>query len=83
MELTAQEELAARVIGIETMKYLRQEEVLKKIILATDSEALRALEKIRCILEDEALDDPQRFRQIEAVVNVLETSGIGTVCHDW
>ena len=75
MELTAQEELAAQAIGLETMRHLKQEE--------TESKAMRALEGIRCILNDDALDDRECYQRIAAILTALEESGIFTTRHDW
>lgn len=83
MELSLQEELAARAIGTEAVKYLCQEETLQKITAEVNSQALRTLEKIREILNDDSLSDPECFHRIEAVVNALESSGIDTTRHDW
>ena len=42
-ELTAQEDLAAEAIGLEVMRYLKQEETVKRIAAETESRAMRAL----------------------------------------
>lgn len=40
-----------------------------------DSVSYCALNQIRAILRNDALSDPECFRQIEAIVNVLEQLG--------
>lgn len=83
MELTAQEELAAQAIGLEAMRHLKQEETVKRIAAETESKAMRALEGIRCILNDDALDDMECYQRIAAILAALEESGIFTTRHDW
>ena len=82
-ELTAQEDLAAEAIGLEVMRYLKQEETVKRIVAATESRAMRALEKIRRILNDDSLEDPECFQRIEAILTALEDHGVFTTRHDW
>lgn len=82
-ELTAQEELAAQAIGLEAMRYLKQEETVKRIAAETNSRAMRALEGIRRILNDDSLEDPECFQRIESILTALEDYGIFTTRHDW
>lgn len=82
-KLTAQEELAAEAIGLEVMRYLKQEETVKRIAAETESKAMRALEGIRRILNDDALDDTECFQRIESILTALEDCGIFTTRHDW
>lgn len=82
-ELTAQEELAAEAIGLEAMRYLKQEETVRRIAEATQSRAMRALEGIRLILNDDSLEDPECFQRIESILTALEDVGIFTTRHDW
>lgn len=82
-ELTAQEELAAEAIGLEVMRYLKQEETVKKIAAETESKAMRALEGIRRILNDDGLEDPECFQRIKSILSALEDAGIFTTRHDW
>lgn len=83
MELTAQEELAAQAIGLEAMRYLKDGEPIRKIAAETESRAMRALEGIRRILNDDNLDDPECFQRIESILSTLEDAGIFTTRHDW
>jgi len=82
MELLCYEQLAAQVIGLEVMKYLKETGNLKELEQKTESKALRALEEIRCILDDGSLDDRECFHQIEAIVSSLEANGVHTTRHD-
>ena len=83
MDLTVQEEFAAQAIGQEAMRHLKQEETVKRIAAETESKAMRALEGIRRILNDDALDDPECFQRIASILTALEESGIFTTRHDW
>lgn len=82
-ELTAQEELAAEAIGLEVMRYLKREETVKRIVAEADSKAMRALEGIRRILNDDSLEDPECFQRIESILTALEDYGVFTNRHDW
>jgi len=83
MKLSCCEELAAQVIGLEVLKYLKDAEILKGLELKTESKALQILEEIRHILDDNSLDDAECFKRIEAIVKVMEANGIQTTRHDW
>lgn len=83
MEFTTREKLAAEAIGLEVMRYLKQEETVKRIAAETESRALRALEGIRRILNDDALEDPECFQRIESILAALEEAGISTARHDF
>lgn len=83
IQWTAQEELAAQAIGLEAMRYLKQEETVKRIAAEADSKAMRALEGIRQILNDDSLDDPECFQRIQSILAALEDAGIFTTRHDW
>lgn len=56
MEFSVQDELYARAIGWKVLDYLRREhpgEAAKEV----EGDALRVLEKIQTILDDDTLDD--------------------------
>lgn len=82
-ELTAREELAAEAIGMEAMRYLKQEETIQRIIRETDKKAVELLEEIRRVLNDDSLEDPECFYRIDAIVTALGDHGIYTHRHDW
>lgn len=49
-----------------------------------ESQAVKALSQIQAVLRDDTLDDPECFHRIEAIVSLLEDSGMD--CgnrHDW
>lgn len=83
VELTAQEELAVKAIGLEVMRYLKQEETIQKVARETEKRAIEVLEEIRRILNDDSLEDPECFQRIEAILTVLEEAGLFTTRHDW
>lgn len=84
MEIRVEDELYARSLGWEVLQFLKREEhQLLALRQETDSEALRILEKIRCILDDETLSDPECFERIELIVKTFYANGIGTSRHDW
>jgi len=83
MELSCYEALAAQAIGHEVLKYLEGAESVKGLALKTESKALQILEEIRRVLDDRSLDDSECFHRIEAIVKVMEESGIHTTRHDW
>ena len=65
-------------------KYTQKEIEDKEFIDFLKSECYLALEKIRSILQDEALDDCDCFERIEEIVLAFE--GIGSSCgcrHDF
>jgi len=82
MELTIQEEFAAQAIGAEALKYLKQVWTPDALALRAEDQALKALEEIRRVLDDEALEDPECFRRIQAILSVLEKNDIYTTRHD-
>ena len=47
----------------------------KSLKEALDSECYNALEKIKRIVEDDSLDDPECFMKIEEIVRTLEALG--------
>ncbi len=46
-------------------------------------EAVELLEKIRAILDDDSLSDPECFHRIDAMVDSFQTAGVPTARHDW
>ena len=82
MEFSIQDELYARAIGWEVLNYLKREhpgEVAQKI----EGDALRVLEKIQMILNDDDLDDSDCFKRIELIVKTFCANGLSTNRHDW
>lgn len=83
MELTAQEELAAKAIGLEAMRYLKQTETIRKIARETEKHAIETLEEIRRVLNDDSVDDPECFQRIEAIICAMESGGLHINRHDF
>jgi len=83
MELSIEEEFAARAIGKEALKYLKQTWTPERLHREAESRAVKALEEIRRVLNDDVLDDPECFQRIEAILNAMESNGIYSTRHDW
>lgn len=83
MEYQVHEELIASAIGTLVMQHLRGETIPKEIAEAMESKAVRTLEEIRRILNDDGVEDPECFRRIEAIVCAMEDGGIHTNRHDF
>ena len=82
MTFSIQDELYARAIGWQGLEYLRREhpgEVAEKL----EGDALRILDKIQKILDDETLNDPECFEKIELIVKTFYANGLSTNRHDW
>jgi len=74
--------LYEKAIGQKVMEFvkgLKAEEIRSQ----ADTEAMRALSKIAEILDEDGADDPECFRRIEEIIEVLRDSGIVTRRHDW
>jgi len=82
MELTIEEEFAARAIGTEALNYLKQTWTPQTLAMKAENRALKVLEDIRRVLDDDALDDPECFHQIQAILSVLEDNDIYSTRHD-
>lgn len=50
---------------------------------AIESRAVTLISQIQTILDDEALDDPQCFQRIEAIVERFHEAGLSTTRHDF
>lgn len=84
MSLSIAEELYVQSLGWEVLRFLKREEGdLLRLYRETDSEALRVLEEIQHVLNDDTLDDPDCFQRIEAIVKAFHTHDISTSRHDW
>lgn len=82
MEFSVQDELYARAIGWKVLDYLRREhpgEAAKEV----EGDALRVLEKIQTILDDDTLDDSDCFERIDLIVKTFYAYGLSTNRHDW
>lgn len=82
MEISICDELYARSIGWSIMMWLKEEhpEVLPRDV---ECDAIHVLEKIKTILDDNTLDDPDCYKRIDRVVRTFYANGLGTTRHDW
>ena len=81
MNLSVSDELYARAIGWKMLQWLRREH---SVVLPRQAEgdAVRVLEKIKTVLNDDPLSDPDCFRQIERIVETFSAYGLRTSRHD-
>lgn len=79
---TVPEVLYAKAIGKQILDFMGSGEA-QKFTEQANSEAALILEKIRMILDDPSLDDPECFQKIEAIVDTFHDAGISTARHDW
>ena len=79
-----EDELYARALGWDILDLLRRD---KEHFLALrqelNSDAVRVLEEIKCIINDDTIEDPDCFQRIEHIINALDAHGILTTRHDW
>jgi len=82
MEFTIEEEFAAQAIGAEVLKHLKQTWTPQMLVQEAENRAVKVLEDILRVLDNDALDDPECFRRIQAILNVLEENDIYSTRHD-
>lgn len=82
MELPIEDELLARAVGWEIIRYMKREDLLERRTRELECDAMRVLETIRCILNNSALSDPECFQQIDRIVQAFYAYGIYTNRHD-
>lgn len=84
MTLSLEDELYVQTLGWEVLKYLKaNDEHLLELRKETGGEALRILEEIQRVLDDDTLDDPECFERIERIVKIFHANNISTGRHDW
>lgn len=84
MSIPIAEELYVQSLGWEVLRYLKREEgALLNLYREVDSKALRVLEDIQRVLNDDTLDDPDCFNRIEAIVKTFFAHEVSTSRHDW
>ena len=84
MSIPIAEELYVQSLGWEVLRYLKREEgALLNLYREVDSKALRVLEDIQRVLNDDTLDDPDCFNRIEAIVKTFFSHEVSTSRHDW
>ena len=84
MSVPIADSLYAQILGHEMLSHFKAEEgnILQRI-REIDSMAVRILEEIRAILDDDAIDDPECFDRIDRIVSIYNKNDIGTSRHDW
>ena len=84
MAIPIEDKLYAEMLGWDVLKYLKNnEERLQSLRQNLDSEAMRILNKILYILDDDFLEDEDCFERIEQIVKAFHESNISTSRHDW
>ena len=84
MEISLEDKLYAEKLGWDVLKYLKDnEERLHGLRQSLDSDAMRILNKILYILNDDFLDDEDCFERIESIVKIFHENNISTTRHDW
>lgn len=81
-EAYMQKLMMERAIGTAVLEYVRGYEP-QRLLSEMNSDALRLLEQIREILEDDSLDDPECFQKIEAIVTAFQRYGLPVARHDF
>ena len=79
MDLSLTGELAAVAISREVLSHLDCENLTQRV----QCEAVKLLETIRHILDDNSLDDAECFHRIEAIVSAFHQHGVSTSRHDF
>jgi len=82
MEHSIEEEFAAQAIGAEVLKYLKRTWTPQMLAREAENRAVKVLEDILRVLDDDTLDDPQCFLRVQAILNVLEANDIYSTRHD-
>lgn len=80
MEPSILEELYAKAIGGEVLRYVKDYDP-RILSQRVNSSAVALLEQILAALNDPALDDPQCVRRIQALVDAFAAAGVHTVRH--
>lgn len=79
---TIPEALYAKAIGELVLEFLKSGG-LQKSAQRADTEATILLERVRSVLNDRTLDDPDCFQRIDEIVDAFDKAGIYTSRHDW
>ncbi len=80
--LSIPEALYAKEIGKLVLDYLKTQDV-QGLAEQADTQAVALLTRIKAILDDSTLSDPECFWRIEAMVDAFHDAGIGLSRHDW
>ncbi len=82
LEPSVAEELCAKALGQEMLRFARAYQT-HDLIQYINSRAVSLLADIRRILNDPALDDPDCFHRIDAIVDAFHRCGLSTSRHDF
>lgn len=74
------EELYARAIGWEVVKYVKDYD-MHRLARQADSDAIALLHEIKAVLDDRILDDPTCFCRVDALVRAFFHHGLHTQRH--
>lgn len=84
MSVPIKDELYARALGWEAVQYIKQNlALLQNIELEIDLDALKVLDQLRLILDDNNIVDLDCFEKIERIVQTFHAYGLSTTRHDW
>lgn len=81
-QVTVPEAILAKEIGQKVLDFIKDQD-MQVLTQRINGKALELLEKIRDILDDEKLDDPECFERIETMVDAFQEAGISVSRHDW
>ena len=68
-------EILARIIEQEAAKTMSSDLRIRALEMV-DMQCYWTLKKIKAIIEDESLDDPECFLRVEAIINAIEDVGV-------
>lgn len=74
------ESLYAQTLGQELMKWVREYDP-HLFSLQVNTDAVLLLKEIQRILDDDALNDPECFYRIDAIVSAFHRAGLDTTRH--
>ena len=66
-------------LAVSYLESLRAEELPP----LAESNALELIAEIKAILDNDALEDPECFYRIDAIVDAFHARNVSTVRHDW
>ncbi len=81
-EFSAAEELCAKALGQEMLRFARTYQA-RDLVQDINSRAVSLLADIQKVLNDPALDDPECFQRIDAIVDAFHRYGLSTSRHDF
>ena len=76
-------DMLEKSVGAVILQVIKLDPVLRAAMEITESQAVKALQNIKKILDDDSLKDPECFQRIEKIVGELEDIGTSTTRHDF